>query len=60
MRELIIDDAWKRHAQERAGRFEVTALDTDAAENADDPRDLVQIASCSTSLAKWNRFSPRL
>src|SRR5580704_17924105 len=40
MRGLIIDHARERHAQKRGGLFEITALDTDAAENVVDHREL--------------------
>jgi RNA polymerase sigma factor (TIGR02999 family) len=44
MRGLIIDHARERHAQKRGGLFEMTALDTDAMENAVDHRELSQIS----------------
>jgi RNA polymerase sigma factor (TIGR02999 family) len=44
MRGLIIDHARERHAQKRGGLFEITALDTDAMENAVDHQELVRIS----------------
>jgi RNA polymerase sigma factor (TIGR02999 family) len=52
MRGLIIDHARKRHAQKRGGQFEITALDTDAAENAVDHRELAQISELLNELGK--------
>ncbi len=52
MRGLIIDHARNRHAQKRGGRFEITALATDVAENAADPSELTQISEALEELAK--------
>ena len=52
MRRLIIDHARNRHAQKRGGRFEITALPTDAAENAIDDRELTRISSALDELVK--------
>jgi RNA polymerase sigma factor (TIGR02999 family) len=52
MRGLIIDHARERHAQKRGGLFEITSLDTEAAENAADHRELVQIGEALDELAK--------
>jgi RNA polymerase sigma factor (TIGR02999 family) len=52
MRGLIIDHARERHAQKRGGRFEITALDTDAMENAVVHRKLAQISEVLDELGK--------
>ena len=52
MRGLIIDHARERHAQKRGGLFEITALDTDAVENAVDHRELAQIGEVLDELGK--------
>jgi RNA polymerase sigma factor (TIGR02999 family) len=54
MRGLIIDHARKQHAQKRGGRFEITALRTDVAENAVDGRELSQISEALDELAKMD------
>jgi RNA polymerase sigma factor (TIGR02999 family) len=52
MRGLIIDHARERHAQKRGGLFEMTALDTNAMENAIDHRGLSQISEGLDELGK--------
>jgi RNA polymerase sigma factor (TIGR02999 family) len=52
MRGLIIDHARERHAQKRGGLFEITSLDTEAAENAVDHRELAQISEALDELGK--------
>ena len=52
MRGLIIDHARERHAQKRGGLFEITSLDTDAAENAVDHRELLRISEALDGLGK--------
>jgi RNA polymerase sigma factor (TIGR02999 family) len=52
MRGLIIDHARERHAQKRGGLFEITSLDTDAADNAVDHRELVRISETLDELGK--------
>jgi RNA polymerase sigma factor (TIGR02999 family) len=52
MRGLIIDHARSRFAQKRGGRFEITAIRTDMAENAVDDRELSQIGAALDELAK--------
>jgi RNA polymerase sigma factor (TIGR02999 family) len=52
MRGLIIDHARSRCAQKRGGRFEITRLRTDAAENVIDDRELSQIGSALDELSK--------
>ena len=52
MRGLIIDHARQRHAQKRGGLFEMTALDTNALENAVDHRELTQISEVLDALGK--------
>ena len=52
MRGLIIDHARNRFAQKRGGRFEITAIRTDMAENAVDDRELSQIGTALDELAK--------
>jgi RNA polymerase sigma factor (TIGR02999 family) len=51
MRGLIIDYARNRHAQKRGGQFEITSLDTNA-ENAADDGKLVQVSEAIDELAK--------
>jgi RNA polymerase sigma factor (TIGR02999 family) len=52
MRGLIIDHARGRHAQKRGGLFEITALDTEAMENAVDHKELVRISETLDELGK--------
>lgn len=52
MRGLIIDHARNRFAQKRGGRFEITRLRTDAAENVVDDRELSQIGAALDELSK--------
>ena len=52
MRGLIIDHARERFAQKRGGRFEITALRTDIAENLVDDRELSHIGAALDELAK--------
>jgi len=52
MRGLIIDHARNRYAQKRGGRFEITRLRTDAAENVVDDRELSQIGAALDELSK--------
>jgi RNA polymerase sigma factor (TIGR02999 family) len=52
MRGLIIDHARNRYAQKRGGRFEITALRTDVAENVVDDRELSQVGAALDELAK--------
>jgi RNA polymerase sigma factor (TIGR02999 family) len=52
MRGLVIDHARERHAQKRGGLFEMTALDTNAMENAVDHRELTQISEVLDELGK--------
>ena len=52
MRGLIIDHARSRYAQKRGGRFEITRLPTDAAENVIDDRELSQIGAALDELSK--------
>src|SRR5580704_1516546 len=52
MRGLIIDHARERHAQKRGGLFELTSLDTNAAENAVDHRELARIGEVLEELSK--------
>jgi RNA polymerase sigma factor (TIGR02999 family) len=52
MRGLIIDHARERHAQKRGGHFEITALDTDAADSAIDHQNLTQIGDALDDLGK--------
>ena len=52
MRGLIIDDVRRRRAQKRGGLFEITALDTDHAENVADAQDLVRIGDALEELGK--------
>ena len=52
MRGVIIDHARNRRAQKRGGRFEITSLETDAAQGAVDDRELVQINDALNELAE--------
>jgi RNA polymerase sigma factor (TIGR02999 family) len=52
MRGLIIDHARNRFAQKRGGRFEITRLRTDVAENVVDDRELSQIGVALDELSK--------
>jgi RNA polymerase sigma factor (TIGR02999 family) len=52
MRGLIIDHARNRYAQKRGGRFEITALRTDVAENVVDDRELSEIGAALEELAR--------
>jgi RNA polymerase sigma factor (TIGR02999 family) len=52
MRGLIIDHARNRQAQRRGGRFELTSLGTDVAENAVDERELTRLSDALDHLAK--------
>jgi RNA polymerase sigma factor (TIGR02999 family) len=51
MRGLIVDHARHRRAQKRGGKFEITALDTEA-ENAVDEQELVVISDALDDLSK--------
>ena len=52
MRGLIIDHARNRSAKKRGGRFEITRLSTDAAENVVDDKELSQIGAALDELSK--------
>ncbi len=52
MRGLIIDRARSGRAKKRGGHFEITALDTNAAENASDEKELTRISEALDELAK--------
>ena len=52
MRGLIIDHARSRHAQKRGGQFEITALDTNIADQAADAIDLPLVGDALDELAK--------
>jgi RNA polymerase sigma factor (TIGR02999 family) len=52
MRGLIIDHARKRQAQKYGGLFEITSLDTQAAENAIDHRELDRISETLDELGE--------
>ena len=52
MRGLIIDYARNRHAQKRGGGFEITALDTDIADNVADPVELTRVGDAVDALAQ--------
>ena len=52
MRGLIIDDVRRRRSQKRGGLFEITALDTDHAENVADAQELVRIGDALEELGK--------
>ena len=51
MRGLIIDYARNRHAQKRGGGFEITALDTEIADNVADPGELTRVGDALDELA---------
>jgi RNA polymerase sigma factor (TIGR02999 family) len=52
MRGIIIDHARSRRALKRGGRFEITAIDTEVAENRLDERELLQVSEALDELAK--------
>ena len=52
MRGLIIDHARNRQAQKRGGRFEITSLGDQVAQNPVDVRELTQISDALDKLAK--------
>jgi len=52
MRGLIIDDVRRRRAQKRGGLFEITALDTDHAENVADAQEILRIGDALEELGK--------
>ncbi len=52
MRGLIIDHARSGHALKRGGQFEITAVDTNVADNVADERELTQISEALDELAK--------
>jgi RNA polymerase sigma factor (TIGR02999 family) len=52
MRGLIIDYARNRRAHKRGGRFEITSLATEAAENVADDRELARVSEALDELAK--------
>lgn len=52
MRRLVIDHARNRQAQKRGGRFEITSLASDVAENAIDDRELARISDALDELAQ--------
>ena len=52
MRTLIIDHARERHAQKRGGQFEITSLDTAAADNSVDQREIAEIGEALDELGK--------
>jgi RNA polymerase sigma factor (TIGR02999 family) len=51
MRGLIIDNARNRRAQKRGGQFEITALDTDVAEQVPDAKMLTCLSDALDDLA---------
>lgn len=55
MRGLILDHARSRHALKRGGRFEITSLDTDAAENLANAHELEKISDALDELAEADR-----
>ena len=57
MRGLIIDYARSRHAQKRGGGFEITALNTDIADNV---ADHVQLTRVGDALDELGRVDPAL
>ena len=57
MRGLLIDHARRGSAQKRGGRFEITGLKTDIAENVIDERELSNLSDALDELA---RFDPEL
>lgn len=52
MRGLIIDQVRSGRAVKRGGQFEITALDTDVAENASDEKELTRISEALEELAE--------
>ena len=52
MRGLIIDYARNRHAQKRGGQFEITALDTDIANQVADKIELTEVGDALDALAE--------
>lgn len=52
MRGLIIDYVRRRHARKRGGEFEITSLDSEAAEPAIDDRELTRLSEALDQLAK--------
>jgi RNA polymerase sigma factor (TIGR02999 family) len=52
MRGLVIDHVRNRRAQKRGGGFEITALNTDIADNVADPVQLTRVADALDELAK--------
>jgi RNA polymerase sigma factor (TIGR02999 family) len=52
MRGLIIDHARNRRAMKRGGRFEITSLATEVAENLADEKELTQVSEALDKLAK--------
>ena len=52
MRGLIIDHARSRHAQKRGGLFEITALETDAAELIVDDQEMTRLGLALDELAR--------
>jgi RNA polymerase sigma factor (TIGR02999 family) len=52
MRGLIIDHARSGRAVKRGGQFEITALDTDIAENVADQHELIRISEALDELGK--------
>ena len=52
MRGLIIDYARSRHAQKRGGQFEITALDTNIANEVADEIQLTEVSDALDELAK--------
>jgi RNA polymerase sigma factor (sigma-70 family) len=51
MRGLIIDHVRSQRAQKRGGRFELTALDTQTAQNVADAQDLSRLSDALDELA---------
>ncbi len=52
MRGLIIDHARRRHAQKRGGGLDITALDTDLADNVPDADELSRVGAVLDELAQ--------
>ena len=52
MRGLIIDHVRSRHAQKRGGRFELTSIGTEVAENVPDAQKLTAISDALDELAR--------
>ena len=52
MRTIVIDHARRRRAVKRGGKFEITTLDTTAAADAVDDRELTEIGSALEALAR--------